>query len=153
MAGGSATPADRPAARVRSGGTARRTGLVRSIQSRPRPCSRGPEWPSWRPPPAWCFDDPANGVLRRSRGRPGHAGVLVIGVVTEDTSSAAQSLVDDLRLTFPMLYDRAGKLKQASGKVALPVTIFLDASGRLANVYNGPALDDATLRALTVRHL
>jgi thiol-disulfide isomerase/thioredoxin len=79
--------------------------------------------------------------------------VLVLGVATEDTPGAAQSLVDDLKLTFPMLYDKDGKLKQAAGKVALPVTVFLDASGQVANVYNGPALDEATLRTLTERHL
>jgi thiol-disulfide isomerase/thioredoxin len=104
-------------------------------------------WASWCAP---CRKElPA---LQRLAAKANDA-VAVLGVVTDDTAAAARSFVDDLGLTFPMLYDKDGQLKQATGKVALPVTVFLDAAGRAAGVYNGPALDDAALRDLTARLL
>jgi thiol-disulfide isomerase/thioredoxin len=79
--------------------------------------------------------------------------VLVLGVITEDTRAAAQSFVDDYRLTFPMLYDREGQLKRAVGKVALPITVFLDGRGQVAYVYNAEALTEANIELLAERHL
>jgi thiol-disulfide isomerase/thioredoxin len=77
----------------------------------------------------------------------------VVGVNTEDTRTAAQSLVDDLRLRFPMLYDRQGALRKAVGKAGLPITLFVNARGQITFLYNAQALDDATLELLAEQHL
>lgn len=77
----------------------------------------------------------------------------VVGVNTEDTRPAAQSLVDDLHLTFPMLYDRQGSLRKALGTGGLPVTVFVNSRGEIAYLYNSQAMDEATIELLAERHL
>lgn len=80
------------------------------------------------------------------------AGTLhVVGVDTRDSRDAAASFGTDLRITFPNLYDREAKLLLAVGKPVLPMTIFVDATGR-REIYNGPALDGAALARLVTRH-
>jgi peroxiredoxin len=77
----------------------------------------------------------------------------VVGVVTGTTRPAAQSVVDDLGLTFPMLYDRDRALLEAVGQVNLPVTLFVDASGRVVHVHGAPTLDVDTIGRLAHEHL
>jgi hypothetical protein len=52
-----------------------------------------------------------------------------------------------------LLYDREGALLAAVGRQGLPVTIFADAGGGIAFVYNSQALDDASLARLVSEHL
>ncbi|MQA26562.1 MAG: redoxin domain-containing protein [Micromonosporaceae bacterium] len=79
--------------------------------------------------------------------------VLVLGVVSNDTYPASLSLAKELHLRFPTLYDSEGALIKTLGRTALPVTLFIDASGRLAHVYNGQPLTEAALAALAEKHL
>jgi thiol-disulfide isomerase/thioredoxin len=79
--------------------------------------------------------------------------VLVVGVATDTGRTAGRSVVDDLGLTFPMLYDRDRTLLLAAGRANLPVTLFVDAHGRVAYVYNSTALDDAAIASLAAEHL
>ncbi len=88
---------------------------------------------------------------RLSTAAPGR--VRVLGVVTADTRSAALALAEDLHVTFPAVYDAEGRLSKALGRTALPITLFVDPGGRLTHVYNGTALDDASLAALVRRYL
>ena len=67
-----------------------------------------------------------------------------------------QSVIDDKQLTFPMLEDRdqqfAIALSQVVGKSvasALPATLFIAPGGRIVYTYQGIALDDEKIRALT----
>lgn len=73
----------------------------------------------------------------------------MIGVVTQDTRPAAATLATDLNVSFPALFDRTGALLHAVGGVGLPVTLFIDASGRLRHVATGGTLTVSTLEALT----
>jgi peroxiredoxin len=77
----------------------------------------------------------------------------VLGVDSDDTRSAGQALVADLGLRFPMLFDDRAVLRKAVGRVALPVTLFVDASGGVAFVHNGQALDEAAIGLLARKHL
>lgn len=103
-------------------------------------------WASWCPPCA--TELPA--FQRLAAVAPDT--VTVLGVVSEDSRDRAIAAAADLGITFGTVYDRAGQLRRAMGRNALPLTLFVDAAGRLRHVYNGPPLDDATLRELAVAH-
>jgi peroxiredoxin len=78
----------------------------------------------------------------------------VIGVITSDPNrGGAQSLIDDLGLRFPMLYDEPATLRTQVGVQALPVTLLVDAGGRVAYRYNARPLDEAALADLVDRYL
>jgi thiol-disulfide isomerase/thioredoxin len=79
--------------------------------------------------------------------------VTVLGVITADSRQAAQSVVDDLQLTIPMLYDRDRRLLRAVEKVNLPVTVFLGADGRVAFTYAASPLDAESFARLAGQHL
>lgn len=74
--------------------------------------------------------------------------VLVLGVVTKDTRSSAIDLAKDAGLSLPALFDANQSLLARLGRNGLPVTLFLDASGRIAYTYAGSALTDDTLADL-----
>jgi thiol-disulfide isomerase/thioredoxin len=85
--------------------------------------------------------------------RAAGGSVSVIGVDTADTRSAAASVVSDLGLTFPMLFDPDQRLYAASAGAGLPATLFI-AGGRIRYVYErGTPLDRATLDGLAARYL
>jgi cytochrome c biogenesis protein CcmG, thiol:disulfide interchange protein DsbE len=56
--------------------------------------------------------------------------LTVLGVNTGDDRDSAASFAADKQVTMPTLYDRDKRLASALGRVALPVTIFLDAAGK-----------------------
>ncbi len=72
----------------------------------------------------------------------------VVGVVTGDSRAAAGSFAADTGVDYPNLDDPKQQLMAALGKIALPVTVLLDAAGSVVHVYNGPALTDAALADL-----
>jgi thiol-disulfide isomerase/thioredoxin len=104
-------------------------------------------WASWCPP---CRAElPAFERLgQRAAGK-----LHVVGVDTKDTRAAAQSTGEDLDFTFPTLFDPDERLRLALGRNGLPMTLFVDADGRVRHVYQSAALDDAALGALVERHL
>jgi thiol-disulfide isomerase/thioredoxin len=77
----------------------------------------------------------------------------VIGVVSQDDRGAAQSLAEDLGVSFPTVYDRQGALLPRVGGAGLPVTVFVDAAGRISYVYNSVPLDETALARLVKQHL
>lgn len=102
-------------------------------------------WGSWCPP---CRRElPALDTYAR-RGT-----VLVVGIATEDTRTAAGSIIDDLGLGFPNLYDREGRLHKAIGSLPLPVTLFVAADGTIAYTHRAGALDEAGFEQLAREHL
>jgi thiol-disulfide isomerase/thioredoxin len=104
-------------------------------------------WASWCPP---CRTElPA---LQRFADSAGDR-VLVLGVDTGDTRDAAAGLLQDLKVTFPTLFDGSDRLLSAVGRSALPVTLFVDADGGLRYLYNDKALDDAAVARLAGTYL
>jgi thiol-disulfide isomerase/thioredoxin len=100
---------------------------------------------------AWCLpcreELPAvQRLADRTAGR-----LHVVGVDTFDDRPAAISFAVDKQVSLPTLYDRDKQLLRALGKVYLPVTVFVDGTGRRF-VYNGTGLDDATLAELVTEH-
>jgi thiol-disulfide isomerase/thioredoxin len=78
--------------------------------------------------------------------------VTVIGVATDDTRDAAASRAQDLGVRMPMLFDGQGSLRKALGEANLPVTLFVDAMGKVTR-YVGPALTDEKLSGLVRERL
>ena len=89
----------------------------------------------------------------------GAGQVRVVGIVTKDRHDQAQSVIEDAKLTFPMLEDQGQQFAIAAGSVvskalvSLPATLFVSADGRIAYTYQGIALDEPHLRALIAQHL
>ena len=79
--------------------------------------------------------------------------VLVLGVNTEDSRTGAGSVVDDLKLGFPTLYDRAGALHKALGGLPMPVTVFLKADGTMAYTHRAGPLDTAGFERIAREYL
>lgn len=80
--------------------------------------------------------------------------VSVVGVATQEVGrQGAESLIEDLALGFPMLWDPDGALLHGVGRSILPVTLFIGPDGRIAHLYSGPPLDAAGVEALAATHL
>jgi len=92
-------------------------------------------------------------VMQRYADAAGGA-VAVLGVVTGDTRTAAASFAEDVGVTFPSVFDKDSSV-QRSGlvPVALPVTLFVDAQGRIRHVEAAPIPDQSTLDSLVARYL
>ncbi|PZG07093.1 alkyl hydroperoxide reductase [Micromonospora craterilacus] len=112
---------------------------------------RGPAvvniWASWCPPcrkelPAFQrLSERAEGQLR------------VIGVNSQDSRGAAQSIGEDFGVRFPMLVDQGEAVQRALHRKAFPLTIFVAADGRIRHIDTSGALDDARLTELVQQHL
>jgi thiol-disulfide isomerase/thioredoxin len=112
---------------------------------------RGPAvvnlWASWCPP---CREE----LLELQRYADQQAGrVHVLGVVTEDDPERAAALATDLRLRFPAVADREGRLRAALAAIGLPVTLLVDSAGRVRHVHRTGALDEPAVARLARDHL
>jgi thiol-disulfide isomerase/thioredoxin len=110
---------------------------------------RGPAvinlWASWCSP---CRTElPA---MQRLADRAGDR-LRVFGVNTGDGREAAAAFGADTGVTLPTLYDQGKTLMNALRRTALPITVFLDGTGR-TYVYNQTALDDGGLTRLVREH-
>jgi cytochrome c biogenesis protein CcmG/thiol:disulfide interchange protein DsbE len=110
---------------------------------------RGPAvinlWATWCAP---CRTElPA---MQRLADRAGDR-LRVVGVDTGDERDAAASFGADTGVALPTLFDPDKTLMTALRRPALPVTVFVDATGRTF-VYNAAALDDAQLGRLVREH-
>ncbi|MFI0795364.1 TlpA family protein disulfide reductase [Micromonospora rubida] len=112
---------------------------------------RGPAvinlWTSWCGP---CRKElPAfQRLSERSAGR-----LQVVGVNARDGRDAAQSIGEDFGIRFPVLFDEGDSLSRGLNRNAIPLTVFVDADGRVRHVDVSGALDDARLAELVRRHL
>ena len=82
------------------------------------------------------------------------AGQLqVVGVNTRDSRGGAQSIGEDFGVRFPILVDQGDALQRELKRSAFPLTLFVDAQGRIRHVDATGALDDAQLAKLVRQHL
>ncbi|MEH0934420.1 TlpA family protein disulfide reductase [Micromonospora psammae] len=104
-------------------------------------------WASWCAP---CRQElPAfQRLSERSAGK-----LQVLGVNNRDSRGGAQSIGEDFGVRFPMLFDQGGALQRELKRNAMPLTLLVDAGGRIRHVDSSGALDDARLTELVRRHL
>ncbi|MFI5926241.1 redoxin domain-containing protein [Micromonospora sp. NPDC051543] len=104
-------------------------------------------WASWCGP---CRKElPAfQRLSERTTGR-----LQVVGVNTRDSRSGAQSIGEDFGVRFPILVDQGDALQRELRRNAFPLTLFVDAGGRIRHIDATGALDDAALTTLVRQHL
>ncbi|MFF5053319.1 TlpA family protein disulfide reductase [Micromonospora sp. NPDC000663] len=104
-------------------------------------------WASWCPP---CRKElPAfQRLSERTAGQ-----LQVIGVNSRDSRGGAQSIGEDYGVRFPILVDQGEALQRALERNAIPLTLFVDAQGRIRHVDATGALDDTQLAKLVRQHL
>ncbi|MFJ6196097.1 TlpA family protein disulfide reductase [Micromonospora sp. NPDC092111] len=112
---------------------------------------RGPAvvnvWASWCPP---CRKElPA---FQRLSVRAG-GQLQVIGVNSRDSRDSAQSIGEDFGIRFPMLFDQGESLQRELRRNVFPLTLLVDAQGRIRHTDTSGALDDARLAELVRRYL
>ena len=71
--------------------------------------------------------------------------VTIIGMANTDTVENANATVDATGVTYPTYGDPAGDAISYFGGLQMPTTVFIDASGRVADVHNG-MLTEAEIR-------
>ncbi len=109
---------------------------------------RGPAvvnlWASWCEP---CREELPlmQRLADRSDGR-----LHVLGVDVGDGREAAASFAAGKQVTMPTLYDRERRLLSSVGRIALPVTIFVDAAGR--DYVHSKPVDARELSELVRKH-
>jgi cytochrome c biogenesis protein CcmG, thiol:disulfide interchange protein DsbE len=131
--------------------------------------------------PALAFDCPGGGILDLGRA-PGEPMVLnlwgswcgpcreelplmqqfadasagqvrVMGLISKDGRSLAESFAADAGVTFPSAFDGDGELMTDLGLNGLPYTFFIDADGGLVHTQVGQVDSVDELRALAAEHL
>ncbi|MGW0213039.1 TlpA family protein disulfide reductase [Micromonospora chokoriensis] len=104
-------------------------------------------WASWCPP---CRKElPAfQRLSERAAGQ-----LQVVGVNSRDSRSSAQALGEDFGIRFPILVDQGEALQRELKRSFFPMTLFVDADGRVRHIEASGALDDAQLAKLVRQHL
>lgn len=104
-------------------------------------------WASWCPP---CRKElPAfQRLSERATGQ-----LQVVGVNSRDSRGGAQSIGEDYGVRFPILVDQGEALQRELKRNAIPLTLFVDADGRIRHIDATGALDDARLAELVRQHL
>jgi len=98
-------------------------------------------WASWCEP---CrTESPLLERWHRRISRDGRGTVL--GIDGQDVSDDARRFVDEYELTYPMLHDGPGDLREPFGLIGYPETFVIDPRGRVAAVRRGP-VDDEFMR-------
>ena len=78
----------------------------------------------------------------------GEAGLVVLGVnaTNQDNPQNANQFVEEMGLTFPILFDTDGEVSQRYLLTALPTTFFVDSNGTIQEVVVGGPMAEALLR-------
>ncbi len=99
-------------------------------------------WATWCAP---CQDEMP--LLQRAVDRYGGAGLTVLAVNYQQTdANAMRAFLNKVGAHFPALYDPAGQIAAAYGvSIGLPVSVFIDRSGRVEYIQVGQ-MSDAVLQ-------
>lgn len=70
-------------------------------------------------------------------GRYQRVGFQLLGVNIDDDSRRAMNMVEELGVTFPVLFDEAKEVSRLYEVEAMPVTVLVDRSGTVRHVHHG----------------
>lgn len=102
----------------------------------------------------WCFPCREEAPLLQKAWEKYRArGVVVLGVDTRDFISDARSFVRRYGLTYPNVYDGAGKLVEPWGVTAFPETFVIDRNGIIVEHIVGAIDDSAQIEGAIERAL
>ncbi|MGE3812649.1 MAG: TlpA family protein disulfide reductase [Candidatus Nanopelagicales bacterium] len=102
-------------------------------------------WASWCAP---CRDE-----LPLFADLAGTGDVRVVGISVEDDPSSGLSLLVDADVHYPSVVDADSATKPLLRWTGLPMTLFVDADGRVTHVERGQITDAAQLDSLVQQHL
>jgi cytochrome c biogenesis protein CcmG/thiol:disulfide interchange protein DsbE len=97
-------------------------------------------WASWCEP---CREE--SPLLQRWHERMKPRQGTVLGVDVLDVTGDARDFISEYDLTYPMLRDREGALRERFGILGFPETFVIDRQGRVVAVQRGP-VDDRFMR-------
>jgi len=89
-------------------------------------------WASWCGP---CRQEMQS--LQRLANRPGATRYTVIGISTDDDPEAAKAYLKSARITFSQFIDAKLKMENMLGANKIPLTLLIDAKGRIVEKYYG----------------
>ncbi|MFZ3079618.1 MAG: TlpA disulfide reductase family protein [Bellilinea sp.] len=104
-------------------------------------------WASWCQP---CREEMP--VLQAISEKYADQGLVVLGVNTTYTDSRAEALafIDELKLTFPILFDETGEVGEEMYRVyGLPTSYWIDREGIIRSVQLGAMTENQMLEILT----
>jgi peroxiredoxin len=77
-------------------------------------------------------------------------GFSLLGVNIDDDSSKAMNMVDELGVSFPVLFDARKEVSRLYEVEAMPVTVLIDREGTVRYVHHGykPGYEDKYLEQI-----
>jgi len=99
-------------------------------------------WGSWCPP---CRGEAP--FLAEAHAEYGDR-VQFLGVDILDYRDSARGFMEEFGWTYPSLFDEAGAIRDQLGYIGQPITIFYDATGRIAADWGGPISREILFRNL-----
>ena len=89
-------------------------------------------WASWCGP---CRQEMP--LLEKLQQRYSALGFTVLGVNVEEDSSKAKTLLKDIRVSFPILYDTQNTVSKQYKVSAMPSTVMIDRDGNMRYLHKG----------------
>src|SRR5688572_10806046 len=88
---------------------------------------------------SWCLEcRPEMPVLESLHRELGSRGLAIVGINAREEQRAVARYAEELRLTFPLVLDRAGKINDLYGVIGLPTTFVVGRDGRAVAFGVGP---------------
>jgi peroxiredoxin len=77
-------------------------------------------------------------------------GFTVLGVNVEEDSSAALKLLEEVQISFPVMFDNTSVVSKQYNVVAMPSTVLVDRNGNMRYIHKGykPGLEDQYLQQI-----
>jgi peroxiredoxin len=97
-------------------------------------------WASWCGP---CRQEMP--ILSELHDRYKAMGFTVLGINVEENSSAARTLLKDMPVSFPVLFDNDSRVSKQYDVVAMPSTVLVDRNGNIRYLHKGykPGLEES----------
>jgi len=92
-------------------------------------------WASWCAP---CREEMP--LLQQVWAEHNDEGIKFVGINIMDDKKDAMALLEKTGVSYTNLYDKDGKVSNAFGVSALPVTVFMDSAGKIIKKKFGPYL-------------